>query len=325
MALPSVQLCIRNGDTLTPPTTAKRRPKNVVGVEVGAGATDDVEASESMVFMGCMLSFIQSDGANLCLRLMECMIWGSRVLWSMAIFVVTVLHHGGRLERIWNGSLCYLDDRVKECDPVDVDFVSHKGLEDLGKGIGYLKFKAMYWQEPSAIEFEDGLHLIERDSDINEMCDFTMNNNLKELHIYFEHPIDNPITPEVLLAESSSSSNSYESAEDEAYKPPPPGYDSDDSEEKSPRKARKGKFVSPVKQIHIPRRRLYTGKRKKAHILSGCGSGNGLAGGSGVGPSSESGSAGGFGPTSGSGAGPSSGSGSGGGIGPASGSATGLV
>ncbi|MED6166273.1 hypothetical protein PIB30_107598, partial [Stylosanthes scabra] len=142
-----------------------------------------------------------------------------------------------------------------------------------------------------------------------------------ELHIYFEHPIDNPITPEVLLAESSSSSDSYESVEDEAYKPPPPGHDSDDSEEESPRKARKGKSVSPVKKIHIPRRRSYTSKRKKAHILSG----SGLAGGSGAGLSSGSGSAGGFGPASGSGAGPSSGSGSGsgGGIGPASGSATG--
>ncbi|MED6162672.1 hypothetical protein PIB30_072767, partial [Stylosanthes scabra] len=91
---------------------------------------------------------------------------------QMVIFVVPVLHYGGRLERIWNGSLCYLDGKVKECDPVDIDFVSLKGLEDLCKGIGYLKFKAIYWQEPSAIEFEDGLHLIEGDSDINEMWEW---------------------------------------------------------------------------------------------------------------------------------------------------------
>ncbi|MED6112889.1 hypothetical protein PIB30_065862 [Stylosanthes scabra] len=227
----------------------------------------------------------------------------------MAMFVVPVLHHGGRLERVGNGTLCYLDGRVKKCDPVDVDFVTLQGLEDLGKGIGYLKFKAMYWLEPSAIEFEDGLHLIEGEDGINEICDFTLNNNLRELHIFFEHPIDNPIIPEVLLTGSSSSSDSYESAEDEAYKPPPPGFESDDSEEEAPKKASKGKTVSPGKQIHIPRRRIYTGKRKKEHILSGSGSG------SGIGPTSSNG----IGPSSGSG----SGSGSGDGDGPASGSATG--
>ncbi|MED6137839.1 hypothetical protein PIB30_068821 [Stylosanthes scabra] len=132
--------------------------------------------------------FEKFDEANLYLGLVKCMIWVSRVLGSV------------------------LQCRVKKCDPVDVDFVNHKGLEDLGKGIEYLKFKAMYWQEPSAIKFEDGLHLIEGESDIDDMCYFPLNNNLKELHIYFEHPIDNPITPEVLLAESSSSSDSYESA-----------------------------------------------------------------------------------------------------------------
>ncbi|MED6196334.1 hypothetical protein PIB30_046509 [Stylosanthes scabra] len=126
-----------------------------------------------------------------------------------------------------------------------------------------------------------GYWVYEGDTDVNEMCDFTLSNNLIELHIYFEHPIDNPIIPEVMLLESSSS-YSYESVEDEAYKPPPPGYKTDDSEGDSPKKSRKAKskFVSPRKKIHTPRKTVYTGKRKDHHILSGSGSGVGPAGGS---------------------------------------------
>ncbi|MED6161750.1 hypothetical protein PIB30_063721 [Stylosanthes scabra] len=91
-------------------------------------------------------------------------------------------------------------------------------------------FNAMFWLEPNVIEFDHGLHEIKSDRDINEMCDFTMMQNLREIHLCLDHPVDVPIAPEVVDIGSSSSSDSYESAEDEVYKPPP-GYESDDTEE----------------------------------------------------------------------------------------------
>ncbi|MED6134946.1 hypothetical protein PIB30_041760 [Stylosanthes scabra] len=107
---------------------------------------------------------------------------------------------------------------LRKCDEMDVNFVNHKDLEQLGKDIWYSKF-----------------------------------------------------------IESSSSYDSYENAENKTYKPPPPGYESDDGEEDSPMKSRKaqGKFVSPRKKIHTLRKRIYAGKRKDHHILSGSGSGSG--------------------------------------------------
>ncbi|MED6141186.1 hypothetical protein PIB30_100804 [Stylosanthes scabra] len=149
---------------------------------------------------GCMLTFLHSDFADfrLCLFGRTCD-FTIRVL-MMSYFVVPVLHHGGKLVRLGDGTREYVGGAVKSCDPMDVDFVNLKDLETLGK--------------------KDGLHPLKRDSDVNDMCDFTLNNNLPEIHIYFEHPIDQPIEPEE-LTESSSSSDSYESAEDEAYKPLP--------------------------------------------------------------------------------------------------------
>ncbi|MED6142205.1 hypothetical protein PIB30_111501, partial [Stylosanthes scabra] len=153
----------------------------------------------------------------------------------MSIYVVPVFHHGGTLVTLPNGSVRYIDGKVEKYPPMDIDFVNWKDLETLGKLIGYVRFEAMYWHEVPATEFRDGLHKIQGDRDINDMCDFTMMHHLDEIHIYLEHPIDVPIEAEVDLSGSSSSSDSYESAEDEAYKPPPPGYESDASEDESPR------------------------------------------------------------------------------------------
>ncbi|MED6182976.1 Nitrate reductase [NADH] 1 [Stylosanthes scabra] len=89
-----------------------------------------------------------------------------------------------------------------------------KDLETLGKEIGYLKFNRMCWHEPTVIEFDHGLHEIQGDRDINDMCDYTMMHNLSEIHIYLDHPADVPIAPEEVMSGSSSSSDSYESAED---------------------------------------------------------------------------------------------------------------
>ncbi|MED6112933.1 hypothetical protein PIB30_066255 [Stylosanthes scabra] len=169
--------------------------------------------------------------------------------------------------------------------------------KELGKQIGYLKFKAMFWHELNVIEFDHGLHEIRSDRDINEMCDFTMIHNLTKIHVYLEHPVDVPIFPEVVLTRSSSPSDFYESAEDEAYKSPLPGYESDDSGEESPRKKTRSEFVSPKKKIMNPQSKRYTGKRRNVHILSG--SESGAPNGSGFGSASGSGPAGGgeqFGP-----------------------------
>ncbi|MED6217996.1 hypothetical protein PIB30_022907 [Stylosanthes scabra] len=121
-------------------------------------------------------------------------------------FVVPVIHHGGRLERKPNGEFEYVGGEVK-------------------------KFKPM-------INFEDGLHELEGDMDINNMCEFTLNNNLKEFYIYIEHVVNVILHADenmVISSDSSSSSSSsssndgYETPEDEPYKPPPHGFESESS------------------------------------------------------------------------------------------------
>ncbi|MED6110505.1 hypothetical protein PIB30_043676 [Stylosanthes scabra] len=143
-------------------------------------------------------------------------------------FVVTVFHHAGRFERYANGDRHYVDGKVTRFAPMDVDFVNKQDLLEMAKEIGYMKLKNMFWHEHTSIIFEAGLHRLISDREINEMCDFALYNNLKEFHIYLDHPVDVPIMPgpdhepEPIVVESSSS-DSYESAEDEAYKPPLPG------------------------------------------------------------------------------------------------------
>ncbi|MED6160288.1 hypothetical protein PIB30_050197 [Stylosanthes scabra] len=123
---------------------------NVVAVEGGEGAQDTVEASARNHFDDrCMLAFLHSDVANFRLWLVECAIRALLVNCSlclveivMSYFFIPVLHHGGKLERVGDGTLHYLGGAVKRCDPVYVDLVNHKDLETLGKDVGYLKFGA---------------------------------------------------------------------------------------------------------------------------------------------------------------------------------------
>ncbi|MED6214718.1 hypothetical protein PIB30_105969 [Stylosanthes scabra] len=90
----------------------------------------------------------------------------------------------------------------------------------------------------------------------------------------------------LVLSGSSFSSDSY-------------GYERDHSEEDSPRKKMKSKFVSPLKKIVNPKSERYMSKRRKAHVLSG--SGCEAASGSGASNGSEFGSGNRFEPASGSG------------------------
>ncbi|MED6179007.1 hypothetical protein PIB30_112992 [Stylosanthes scabra] len=69
----------------------------------------------------------------------------------MSIYVVPVFHHGGRFVTRADGSVRYVDGRIKRYPSMDIDFVNWKDLEELGKEIGYLKFKDMFWHEPTVI------------------------------------------------------------------------------------------------------------------------------------------------------------------------------
>ncbi|MED6163771.1 hypothetical protein PIB30_083236, partial [Stylosanthes scabra] len=192
---------------------------------------------------------------------------------------IPIFHHGGRFVRNANGDRRYVDGQVTRFSAMDVDFVNKGGLLELAKEIGYIKINEMFWQEHVGINFEAGLHSLVGDKEINEMCEYTLNHNLKEFHIYLDHPVDVPIMPdpdptEEPIAVESSSSNSYESAEDEAYKPPPP-------------EPNRKKFLTPKKK------KRFADKRTKKHVLSGEGSsgagsgwGSGHVGGPEVGNSS---------------------------------------
>ncbi|MED6167008.1 hypothetical protein PIB30_114947, partial [Stylosanthes scabra] len=133
---------------------------------------------------------------------------------------------------------------------MDVDYVNKEDLLIVIRELGYVEISQLYWHDPTQINFEDGLHELVTDMDINNMCDCCLNNNLKEFHIYIEHNVNIPVPAEenanipepvdvnvnipeaagvnVVISSSSSSSSSssddggYESAEDEPYKPPPP-------------------------------------------------------------------------------------------------------
>ncbi|RYR73436.1 hypothetical protein Ahy_A02g007784 isoform C [Arachis hypogaea] len=202
----------------------------------------------------------------------------------MSVFVIPVFNHGRKLVRA-NGKLHYLDRKVEKFPPIDIDFLNKKDLEELFKGLGYLTYKQIYWHDPTVIEFEDGLHVLYGDKEINDMCDFTMSNNLKEFHLYFEHGVDIPVVTydepvvekvifeddDVVSKSSSSSYDSYESAEDEAYKPPPPGYETESSEEHvdvQRKKKKNWKYGSPKTMAKRRASRRYTGKRRRKHVLN---------------------------------------------------------
>ncbi|MED6177483.1 hypothetical protein PIB30_098529 [Stylosanthes scabra] len=176
-------------------------------------------------------------------------------------FVAPVFYHGGRFERCPNGDRYYVDGKVERFEAMDVDFVFKKALEELAKELGYIKLKDMFWHEHTIVNFEAGLHRLIGDREINEMCEYTINNHLKEFHIYLDHPVDVPLMPgpddePPPVVVDSSSSDSYESAEDEAYKPPPPGYETVSSESSSPKKSRR-------KKIGTPKKKRFTGKGRR--------------------------------------------------------------
>ncbi|MED6147907.1 hypothetical protein PIB30_048279 [Stylosanthes scabra] len=102
---------------------------------------------------------------------------------------------------------------------------------------------------------------------------------LADVNVNIPESVDVNVVISSSSSSSSSSSNDgrYESVEDEPYKPPPLGYESDSSEEVDASvkaKKKKGKAVAA-------RKKKYSGKRKKYHVLSGSCSGSG----SGIGPS----------------------------------------
>ncbi|MED6138683.1 hypothetical protein PIB30_076769 [Stylosanthes scabra] len=163
-----------------------------------------------------------------------------------------------RFERFSNGDRHYVDRKVTRFQAMDVDLVNKEDLVEFAKDIGYINLKCMLWHEHTLIKFEAGLHSLAGDMEINDMCEYTLNNNLKEFHIYLDHLVDVPIMPgpnpvvEPIVVDSSSY-GSYESAEDEAYNPLPPGYESDSSGSSSPKKPIRKKIVTPKKKkMHLP-------------------------------------------------------------------------
>ena len=100
----------------------------------------------------------------------------------------------------------------------------------------------LHWLNPSSLDLDSRLRPLKVDKDINDMCDTALKyRDSKEICIYFEHPIMEPILePKIIevddIVDSSDGSSSYdddESAEDELYRPPPPSLEnvSDEDEQ----------------------------------------------------------------------------------------------
>ncbi|MED6144550.1 hypothetical protein PIB30_016595 [Stylosanthes scabra] len=123
---------------------------------------------------------------------------------------------------------------------MDIDFVNYGDSVKLLKSLGYPKFKRLKWYDFVDDDLERGLHLLEGDAEINEMCDQLMRNIelANEFHVYVEHEIDVPVPSdedefyvppvEIVVLDkdksylsSYSDDGGYESDEDELYKSRP--------------------------------------------------------------------------------------------------------
>ncbi|MED6160059.1 hypothetical protein PIB30_047921 [Stylosanthes scabra] len=129
--------------------------------------------------------------------------FGFRAMGGMDALVVPVIYHGGRLERLATGELCYLGGEVKKHEAIDVDFVNKEDLLLQVRDLGYTEFKRLLWHDPTQIHFEDGLHLLAGNTDVNDMCVFTLNHNLKEFHIYIDHVVNVPLPADASVVISS--------------------------------------------------------------------------------------------------------------------------
>ncbi|MED6177047.1 hypothetical protein PIB30_094058 [Stylosanthes scabra] len=116
-----------------------------------------------------------------------------------------------------------------------------KDLGTLCEGLGYKKFKDLFWYDITAPEMETGLNKLVSDEGIRELIGWLTDNEEKEFHMYVEHVVDKPILAEKveekkgetvnLVDSSSSSDDGYEPDEEEAYKPPPSGDENSKDEE----------------------------------------------------------------------------------------------
>ncbi|MED6160335.1 hypothetical protein PIB30_050526 [Stylosanthes scabra] len=164
------------------------------------------------------------------------------------------------------GELEYVNEVVERFPEMDVDHVNFSDMKKLFLGLGYRKYRDVFWLDKNAPEFETGLNRMRGDAGIRELLDYLRSNLELEFHLYWDHVVNEAIVveddggvkggneggvnggnndayvdgngaggaavPEPINVDdtSSSSDDGYESAEDEAYKPPPPWTLDSDSE-----------------------------------------------------------------------------------------------
>ncbi|MED6173001.1 hypothetical protein PIB30_055286 [Stylosanthes scabra] len=157
------------------------------------------------------------------------------------LFVVPVIHFGGKLTMNERGELVYENGQVAKFDEMDIEQVKFGEIEKLYKSIGFKSYKRLYWLDSNAGDLEVGLNWLVGEAGIHQLCSHVRSRigESNEFHIYVEHGIDVPHVVPIIdalkenvetinLEElSSSDDGGYESVEDEAYKPPPPGYEGD--------------------------------------------------------------------------------------------------
>jgi len=73
-------------------------------------------------------------------------------------------------------------------------------FQNFAKNQGYRNIRAMYWKDPTIKLPDDGLRILEFDSNVLYMIK-VMKKYGGDIHIYYEHTVDDPqvIETEVLL------------------------------------------------------------------------------------------------------------------------------
>ncbi|MED6142772.1 hypothetical protein PIB30_000332 [Stylosanthes scabra] len=88
------------------------------------------------------------------------------------LWVVSVFHYGGRLERNENNELVYNDGYVEKFEELNVDHVNFDVLVELYKSLGFRGFTRLFWRDWNAVNLELSLcWLAGDDATIRELCD----------------------------------------------------------------------------------------------------------------------------------------------------------
>ena len=120
---------------------------------------------------------------------------------QMSQHIRMVFHHQGRFTRDPNNKLQYVDGLVERMPRLDIDYINLFDIQNFFKDMGYDMYKNCRWLKLDSKDLDIGLRLLNGDANINEMCRCGVlagkGKGENEVHLYFEHPMHEPIEVDV--------------------------------------------------------------------------------------------------------------------------------